>query len=95
MISIYADGIPAKCHDDALMFALYPSTQNKEMRAVAMAPAYLQKNTDPAVDAWISEGNSDACTGPRAGYIANAAQRKTTQEELQAAVLAQWEAKKL
>ena len=69
MISIYADGIPAKCHDDALMFALYPSTQNKETRAVAMAPAYLQKNTDPAVDAWISEGNSDACTGPRAGYI--------------------------
>ena len=64
------------------------------MRVVAMALVY-QQNTDPAVDACISEVNTDACTGPRAGYVTKAAQRKTMQEETRAAVLARWEAKKL
>ena len=70
------------------MFVLYPWMQNKEMRAVARALAY-QQNMDPAVSAWILEVNSDACTGPRAGYVTKAAQRNTTQEETRAAVLVQ------
>ena len=74
------------------MFALYPWTQNKETRAAARALAYQQNTT--AVDALISEVNSDVYTRPREGYVTKAAQRKTVQEETRVAVLAQWEAEK-
>ena len=69
----------------------FRTTQDKEVRAQAMARAY-QQNTDPEANAWKEEVNCGAKRGPRADYVTKVAQRKRNREEVRDAVIEEWEA---
>ena len=68
----------------------FRTTQDKDVRAQAMARAY-QQNTNPEANAWREEVNAESERGPRANHVSTVAARKRSREEARISVIEEWE----